>query len=158
MAEISVICPRSIAGMTLTVAILAAPRTPHLIFRDMKKGTGPLGPSPDFKRWSCGSEVKAERKLQIAHVPVLARDLTERVEIRRVGVDAVPVRMIEGVERLGAELKADLLGDREFLEQAQIHVIEAGFVNEIADSLLQDRKSTRLNSSHVEISYAVFCL
>src|SRR5438874_7096033 len=25
-------------------------------------------------------------------------------------------------------------------------------------ALLQDRKSTRLNSSHVEISYAVFCL
>src|SRR5438874_3811783 len=25
-------------------------------------------------------------------------------------------------------------------------------------SCLQDRKSTRLNSSHVEISYAVFCL
>src|SRR5690606_41437414 len=25
-------------------------------------------------------------------------------------------------------------------------------------SLLQDRKSTRLNSSHVKISYAVFCL
>src|SRR5690349_23194186 len=26
------------------------------------------------------------------------------------------------------------------------------------DGLQQDRKSTRLNSSHVEISYAVFCL
>src|SRR5438874_9712781 len=26
------------------------------------------------------------------------------------------------------------------------------------DAALQDRKSTRLNSSHVEISYAVFCL
>src|SRR5690349_24230617 len=26
------------------------------------------------------------------------------------------------------------------------------------DDLLLDRKSTRLNSSHVEISYAVFCL
>src|SRR5690349_23320152 len=26
------------------------------------------------------------------------------------------------------------------------------------DLLLRDRKSTRLNSSHVEISYAVFCL
>src|SRR5690349_23780571 len=26
------------------------------------------------------------------------------------------------------------------------------------DDPLQDRKSTRLNSSHVEISYAVFCL
>src|SRR5438874_6480684 len=27
-----------------------------------------------------------------------------------------------------------------------------------ADLEIQDRKSTRLNSSHVEISYAVFCL
>src|SRR3712207_8971989 len=27
-----------------------------------------------------------------------------------------------------------------------------------ADDLLQDRKSTRLNSSHANISYAVFCL
>src|SRR5690606_39610559 len=27
-----------------------------------------------------------------------------------------------------------------------------------ADHLQQDRKSTRLNSSHVKISYAVFCL
>src|SRR5690606_41980855 len=26
------------------------------------------------------------------------------------------------------------------------------------DHLIQDRKSTRLNSSHVKISYAVFCL
>src|SRR5438874_9253274 len=31
-------------------------------------------------------------------------------------------------------------------------------VNRRADSALRDRKSTRLNSSHVEISYAVFCL
>src|SRR5438874_4749073 len=39
-------------------------------------------------------------------------------------------------------------GDRENRENesAQMHC------------LLQDRKSTRLNSSHVEISYAVFCL
>src|SRR5690606_39741593 len=28
----------------------------------------------------------------------------------------------------------------------------------IADGFIQDRKSTRLNSSHVKISYAVFCL
>src|SRR5256885_6660222 len=27
-----------------------------------------------------------------------------------------------------------------------------------ADALVQDRKSTRLNSSHLVISYAVFCL
>src|SRR6266496_1186640 len=30
--------------------------------------------------------------------------------------------------------------------------------NEHADRRHEDRKSTRLNSSHVEISYAVFCL
>src|SRR5207249_6784544 len=29
---------------------------------------------------------------------------------------------------------------------------------ELTQDLLQDRKSTRLNSSHVSISYAVFCL
>src|SRR5690625_6240048 len=29
---------------------------------------------------------------------------------------------------------------------------------QVAQVLLQDRKSTRLNSSHVAISYAVFCL
>src|SRR5699024_12754200 len=30
--------------------------------------------------------------------------------------------------------------------------------NETNDSFVEDRKSTRLNSSHVSISYAVFCL
>src|SRR5690349_21950949 len=29
---------------------------------------------------------------------------------------------------------------------------------EVGGALIRDRKSTRLNSSHVEISYAVFCL
>src|SRR5690606_41689706 len=36
------------------------------------------------------------------------------------------------------------------------------YVQQVADAMpgvtLQDRKSTRLNSSHVKISYAVFCL
>src|SRR3712207_7187923 len=31
-------------------------------------------------------------------------------------------------------------------------------VNSITPGLIQDRKSTRLNSSHANISYAVFCL
>src|SRR5690625_6015545 len=31
-------------------------------------------------------------------------------------------------------------------------------VDDLADLLARDRKSTRLNSSHVAISYAVFCL
>src|SRR5690349_22386850 len=33
-----------------------------------------------------------------------------------------------------------------------------GFVGGEVGELFRDRKSTRLNSSHVEISYAVFCL
>src|SRR5699024_11836441 len=32
------------------------------------------------------------------------------------------------------------------------------FLNHVVVSSYQDRKSTRLNSSHVSISYAVFCL
>src|SRR3712207_8401915 len=31
-------------------------------------------------------------------------------------------------------------------------------INELASAQAQDRKSTRLNSSHANISYAVFCL
>src|SRR5690349_22467370 len=33
-----------------------------------------------------------------------------------------------------------------------------GFVYVPHGAIMEDRKSTRLNSSHVEISYAVFCL
>src|SRR5256885_8794592 len=46
---------------------------------------------------------------------------------------------------------------------AKIHYVEAGngapliLVHGLADSV-EDRKSTRLNSSHLVISYAVFCL
>src|SRR5699024_2302457 len=35
---------------------------------------------------------------------------------------------------------------------------EYAAVNSAVDELIPDRKSTRLNSSHVSISYAVFCL
>src|SRR5437899_7742840 len=37
------------------------------------------------------------------------------------------------------------------------HAAHGGVVGQLA-SLVQDRKSTRLNSSHLGISYAVFCL
>src|SRR5690625_6771388 len=33
-----------------------------------------------------------------------------------------------------------------------------GKIGKITKNLIKDRKSTRLNSSHVAISYAVFCL
>src|SRR5438874_13748597 len=39
-----------------------------------------------------------------------------------------------------------------------LRVAEAGLSQSLRDFQRVDRKSTRLNSSHVEISYAVFCL
>src|SRR5438874_5625276 len=39
---------------------------------------------------------------------------------------------------------------------AQVHAPDAECAAALVEA--QDRKSTRLNSSHVEISYAVFCL
>src|SRR5690242_21235877 len=36
--------------------------------------------------------------------------------------------------------------------------VPTGGVRDAADPVTRDRKSTRLNSSHMSISYAVFCL
>src|SRR5690606_40398852 len=58
---------------------------------------------------------------------------------------------LEAVEIEGAGSTLQLLGDR--LERG--HVLDDDVAVVGAD---QDRKSTRLNSSHVKISYAVFCL
>src|SRR3712207_7622224 len=58
-----------------------------------------------------------------------------------------------------AELHADLVGDqrvvavRDVRERAAVHQARLTL-----QGLDQDRKSTRLNSSHANISYAVFCL
>src|SRR5438874_7033198 len=42
--------------------------------------------------------------------------------------------------------------------RVQLEVAAAAQAPFVADRRREDRKSTRLNSSHVEISYAVFCL
>src|SRR5699024_11545569 len=44
------------------------------------------------------------------------------------------------------------------LELAEKVAVAVADVNPAAKTLIEDRKSTRLNSSHVSISYAVFCL
>src|SRR3712207_6928700 len=45
-------------------------------------------------------------------------------------------------------------------ERTQLFLLEDGAVTDLtrAPEAIQDRKSTRLNSSHANISYAVFCL
>src|SRR5690606_41994535 len=71
---------------------------------------------------------------QLALTPT---DRDERVD----GLDAGLHRLAEGVDDAAEHAVAD--GDREDV---------AGRLDRL------DRKSTRLNSSHVKISYAVFCL
>src|SRR5699024_12724094 len=51
--------------------------------------------------------------------------------------------------RLGHEISSEQLDRRERVEQAVLDQMRIRS---------RDRKSTRLNSSHVSISYAVFCL
>src|SRR2546427_6857609 len=44
-------------------------------------------------------------------------------------------------------------------QETRVAVVENGAVQELhIERTLEDRKSTRLNSSHSQISYAVFCL
>src|SRR3712207_6871617 len=57
--------------------------------------------------------------------------------------------------RLGARRRAvDLVGEHDVREHRPPHEAE----RPRPGGLILDRKSTRLNSSHANISYAVFCL
>src|SRR3712207_8134651 len=74
------------------------------------------------------------------------------------------------IARIGQDFLAKLLDLRARAVRADEHAVAAGFVDAFYDELRQvlqdelqvgrvgDRKSTRLNSSHANISYAVFCL
>src|SRR2546430_1618131 len=56
-------------------------------------------------------------------------------------------------------LVEDLLGVTDFQELAGTHDGDArGDLRHHRQAVREDRKSTRLNSSHSQISYAVFCL
>src|SRR3712207_4565995 len=56
----------------------------------------------------------------------------------------------------------DLAGGRADVDGAHLHAPGSGVVDGLGTRLgpagVRDRKSTRLNSSHANISYAVFCL
>src|SRR5699024_12164598 len=90
------------------------------------------------------------------------------MEQRREGIFQ---RFLDGVERLGNKLPHPvtlfaILAGLVLLLSAALqpfdiaveHPGEKGEIVEIKNLLSRDRKSTRLNSSHVSISYAVFCL
>src|SRR5690625_6801903 len=76
---------------------------------------------------------------------------------RRMPVGPVPAS--------GAWRQGDPVGRRHFAELGPLHLEAGGRLPEVRLAYetwgtlnARDRKSTRLNSSHVAISYAVFCL
>src|SRR3712207_7795426 len=70
-------------------------------------------------------------------------------------VDAPRDLRLVARDLLGLELRA-VVGRRKLL--ALVEVVLAEQALEVAGRGNRDRKSTRLNSSHANISYAVFCL
>src|SRR5690625_6850515 len=72
------------------------------------------------------------------------------------------LRALESV--MGSPSALDLVGGRHLLGREQVaqgrfqHRCEAVHAVVTDQQHVEDRKSTRLNSSHVAISYAVFCL
>src|SRR5688572_31003371 len=96
---------------------------------------------------------------RVVLLPVLAVDLRDRhagdgafVQAARVDAEAVRVRA-RHVEGFHAAVPAKAV-----LRGAGIELVRGQriFAGEQLEALLLDRKSTRLNSSHSQISYAVF--
>src|SRR5690606_33469247 len=76
-------------------------------------------------------------------------DVVGRIGLRAVG-------LAKGIQHCEQAIKADgraIKGGKVQLTHSLF-----SFEQQVAFWCLQDRKSTRLNSSHVKISYAVFCL
>src|SRR2546430_4055388 len=69
---------------------------------------------------------------------------------------AFPLRIVEDFSR---SLRAFVVSTRPRDEYASVDIGSYHFAGSVAPPLRGgDRKSTRLNSSHSQISYAVFCL
>src|SRR5256885_10691646 len=79
--------------------------------------------------------------------------------VQRIAVVAAPLGIAQEVGVLG---RGQLLGQRELgrLVNSLVAVVEKDGAMGLArmEGQRRDRKSTRLNSSHLVISYAVFCL
>src|SRR5690625_5551205 len=83
--------------------------------------------------------------------------------------DALPISDIEPtalepvLNRLSNELSFDATDGQVAIEEGEVKTVDAKLGQsvdrgQLEEKVTRDRKSTRLNSSHVAISYAVFCL
>src|SRR5690348_9089011 len=116
-------------------------------------------------------DLVASDKAQIAQPGIAVR---EELQVRNVAIAEEPsaeLGIVDGVQALPSEHPfplavrkdrerlADITEDcRRSAEPAVCRLCRGDTVNRAFDPAEIDRKSTRLNSSHPSISYAVFCL
>src|SRR5690625_6053332 len=99
---------------------------------------------------------------EVAKLTLLGEEAAVRTRARELGLDLDAAQVISPedpdlVERFAAEY-AELRAHRGMTrERAREIVTDVSYFGTMMVHL-GDRKSTRLNSSHVAISYAVFCL
>src|SRR5690349_24008803 len=108
-----------------------------------------------------------------SHAPVASPEGADRGDVRRelIAVCRDVITLGKGLKRSAARAQCvnnprnrsktggiRLAVVHQLLRRAEIHARQTGQHGRRCGVDVQDRKSTRLNSSHVEISYAVFCL
>src|SRR5207249_6781528 len=106
-------------------------------------------------------ELETQRKLPLARRVRLRANAAELC-VAEIGLGCGKHHTIEGIKQLRAERGHNALAEANSLHQTEVFVVVIR-IPEIAiaprtGAKGEDRKSTRLNSSHVSISYAVFCL
>src|SRR5207253_5845818 len=89
-------------------------------------------------------------------IAVLAHDLQHVREVLDPGIPLDGSAMDSLFNRIGSRLRGTEMAEQ--YETAAAQKVTTLVTRELEGNNEKDRKSTRLNSSHVAISYAVFCL
>src|SRR5699024_11519155 len=105
-------------------------------------------------------------QLYLHHSPVLFYNATATSDIYTLSLhDALPICNIDYCQKMERRNRQRMRSTKKMIATSAAAVLIVstapattdGFLNNLTNSPT-DRKSTRLNSSHVSISYAVFCL
>src|ERR1035438_10589624 len=89
--------------------------------------------------------------------PALQFTIQTALEANGYSVDAVSTTG-DAIERLAGQAYPIVVTDIYIDERTGLDVLDAAKRKDALCCVILDRKSTRLNSSHLGISYAVFCL
>src|SRR3712207_4001439 len=111
-----------------------------------------------------GKAVAAEVRAEVAAgvTELKARGVPVRLDVILVGEDPASTTYVAMKQRDSAEVGMDSRDHRfpDDVSQEELAALveELNGDQVVSGFFIQDRKSTRLNSSHANISYAVFCL